>query len=383
MKKTFIAVAVLFATFAANATSNDCGCTKLPTSYDKTQDVKISSNAAAIKAETDRAWKEEQTQYALIQTKYTEAAGKNLELQVKGLQDTKLDKSVFAVDQARQDKALADSVTKQGTVDAKQTTDLKSYAEQKATSAYTTSVAHTDVKVARADADRKAGDDALSVRIDGNASAQSTRDAGQDTSIQIANEKGDANAVRSDRIEKQAGVLDGRVGKTEVRLDVAEGGLRTTNTQVEDNASYAKSRLDAADANNEANRVAQVNTNKRVAAHTAELANHEQRIGSLEQQTNRSFATMGQRVDRLDQRIGEVEDKANAGTSAALASSSIPQVTEYQSFAVGAGVGGYEGEQALAVGFSSRVSSAVVIKASVTADSQDGFGYNAGLSVGW
>lgn len=213
--------------------------------------------------------------------------------------------------------------------------------------------------------------------------SQSVRDSGQDEHInavqnaaQIANEKGDVLAVRADNTEASLAVTDNRSINNAVRLDGVEGGLRETNAQVEYNASYAQSRLDAADANNEANRQSLAKSNKVIASHSAELANHEQRLGNLEQSTNKNFADMGKRIDR-------VQDKANAGVSAALSSAAIPQVTEYQRFALGAGVGGYEGESALAVGFSSRVSSAVVIKASVTTDSQDGFGYNAGVSVGW
>lgn len=332
--------------------------------------------------------------------KYSESWGLEDRANIAKLQTDKVDKSVFTADQARQDKALADAVTKQAATDSKQTSDLKSYADKKATSAYTTSVAHTDAKVARADADRKAGDDALNSRIDGNLGRQSDRDAGQDDHInavqgaaQIANEKADGLAVRAYGIEKQADILDGRVGKTEVRLDTVEGGVRETNAQLAvtdsrsvknssdivqlySNGEYAQSRIDAANANIQANRNALNATNKVVSQHTEQLANHEQRLGDLERSTQNSFAN-------IDKRIDDVKKSAHAGTAAALSSAAIPQVTEYQHFSLGAGVGGYEGEQALAVGFSSRVSSAVVLKASVTTDTQHGFGYNAGVSVGW
>lgn len=329
--------------------------------------------------------------------KYSESWGLEDRGNIAKLQETKLDKTVFSVDQQRQDKALSDAITAQAKTDTKQTSDLKGYADKKADSAYSTSVAHTDAKVARADADRLKGDTALSERINSTVAAQSDRDAGQDKHInavqnaaQIANDRASNLEVRADGLSTsiqetnaQVAVTDSRSINNAVRLDSTEqvNDQQTVAINSETKSriagdSYINSRVDAANAYIEANRQASAATNKRVAQHTAELANHEQRITGLEQQTNKAFADMKGRIDR-------VENRANAGTSAALSAAAIPQVTEYQTFALGAGVGGYEGESALAVGFSSRVSSAVVIKAAVTTDSQHGVGYNAGLSVGW
>lgn len=343
--------------------------------------------------------------------KYSESWGLEDRTNIAKLQDTKLDKSVFTADQARQDKALADTVTKQSATDNKQTSDLKGYADKKADSAYRTSVAHTDAKVARADADRAKGDAALQTQITGNLATQSGRDAAQDEHInavqgaaQSANEKADAGAVRMDDIEKQAGVLDGRVGGAEVRADNLEEGQRVQDAQmtsdrqqrvdgdrmlgqrIDKNSSdivqlyssgeYAQSRIDAANANIQANHDAIRSTNRVVSQHSEQLANHEQRLGNLEQETQRGFSS-------LHRELGKVKKSANAGTSAALSSAAIPQVTEYQTFAVGAGVGGYEGEQALAVGLSARVTSNMVMKASVTRDTNQGTGWNVGTSIGW
>ena len=365
-------------------------------------------------------------------TKYSESWGLEDRANIGKLQEQKLDKSVFTADQQRQDKALSDAVASQAETDAKQTSDLKSYADKKATSAYQTAVAHTDAKVARADADRAKGDAALQAQITSNLSAQTERDAGQDEHInavqdaaQSANEKADNLAVRADGIERQAGVLDGRVGAVEVRADTLEEGQRQQDRQMESdrkqrvdgdrmlsgridkadavniqqdkaisgntqrittsegdikqlyaNGEYAQSRIDAANANIEANRNALVTSNKRIAANTRQLADHEQRLGNLEQQTNSRFAEM-------KGEIKHVEKRANAGTATALAAAGIPQVTGEQRFSLGAALGGYESEQAVAVGFSSRVTSNVVIKASVATDSQHGVGYNVGTSIGW
>lgn len=248
---------------------------------------------------------------------------------------------------------------------------------------------------------------------------------------QAANEKGDAGAVRMDGIEKQAGVLDGRVGKTETRLDTVEGNVRDTNAQLEvtdkrsqsnaeridgveqvndrqdkqiaskvdssvfkadqqrqDEAlaaetdsrvagdAYVNSRVDAANANIEANRQASVATNKRVAANTAALANHEQRIQKLESETNSRFSNM-------DKRIDDNKQKADAAIAGVAAMANIPQVTESARFSVGAGLGTRGSQQAVAVGFSSRLSQNVVGKLSVAADTEQQWTAGVGMAVQW
>ena len=66
-----------------------------------------------------------------------------------------------------------------------------------------------------------------------------------------------------------------------------------------------------------------------------------------------------------------------------MAQANIPQVLNGQTFAVGAGVGGYDGENAVAVGVSFRASQNVTVKATVSDDTEQNVGYGAGLSVGW
>lgn len=387
MKKLIIAVSVSLATFSAAATNGDV--------QKQLDDLRAGLHDVHMNT---------------LQ-KYSESWGLEDRSNIAKLQENKLDKSVFAVDQARQDKALADSVAKQATTDAKQTTDLKSYADKKATSAYQTSVAHTDVKVARADADRKAGDDALQGQMTSNLSTQVERDAGQDTHInavqgaaQAANEKADAGAVRTDGIEKQAGVLDGRMGGVEVRADKTEQDIRDTHVQMDSdrqqrvdgdrmlsgritqnssdivqlysNGEYAQSRIDAANANIQANHDAIRSTNRVVSQHTEQLTNHEQRIQTLEQDNNRNFGALRNKID-LNKK------DADAGIAGVAAMASIPQVTEYQTFSVGAGVGNRHDQQALAVGFSARAAQNVVIKVSAATDTNSGWTVGAGTSIGW
>jgi len=392
MKVTLIAVAVMMASGAVQATGNNG----------------VQQQIDDLKAGLHQT-------HMNVNSKYSESWGLEDRANIGKLQADKLDKSVFTSDQQRQDKALAATVTAQAGIDAKQSVDLKGYADKKATSAYQTAVSHTDVKVARADADRKAGDDALGARITAGAAVQSDRDAGQDVVIQQAHEKADAGAVRMDGIEKQTGVLDGRVGAVEVRSDKLEEGQRVQDRQMESDrqqridgdaqnsaaisqeartrasqvvqlsagisqaqatGDYAASRADQAFSNAAANSQSIRRTNERVAEHSRTLANHEQRLGELERNTSSRFSD-------IDKRIDENKRSANAGIAAVAAFSNIPQVSGGARFSAGVGVGQRGSEQAVAVGFSSQLTDSVIGKVSVGNDSQQQWTVGAGLAVQW
>jgi len=371
MKTTKTILGVVIALSCSSAFATDCGCNK-PTAYDKTQDVKI----GALQDRDAQLAADIHTVHMNTLGKYSESWGLEDRANIAKLQEQKLDKSVFSADQARQDKALAGAVMAQAGRDAGQDEHINA------------------VQGAAQSANEKA--DSLAVRADG-----IERNVGAvQQAAQVANEKADILAVRADATEgairetnAQVAVTDSRsinnaqrissVEKVNTQQDkaIASNSQRITTSegdikQLYANGDYAQSRIDAANANIEANRSALVSSNKRIAANTQQLANHEQRLNGLEQQTNRNFAEMGKRIDK-------VQDKANAGTATALAAAGIPQVTGEQRFSLGAALGGYESEQAVAVGFSSRITSNVVLKASVATDSQHGVGYNVGTSIGW
>lgn len=85
----------------------------------------------------------------------------------------------------------------------------------------------------------------------------------------------------------------------------------------------------------------------------------------------------------LKRQVGENRHRASAGIAGVAAMANIPQVTNTQNFSVGAGVGTTDGESALAVGFSARATENVVIKGSVSNDTQHNFVVGAGMSYGW
>lgn len=276
--------------------------------------------------------------------KYSESWGLEDRANIEKLQSSKVDKSAFTADQQRQDKALASAVQSQS---------LRNDVQDEHINA---------VQDAAQSANEKA--DGLSVRADKTESAIRETNA----QIEVTDARSQNNAFRLDSVESVNSQQDMAISNHESRITNNASDIVALYGE----NSYNSSRIDAANANIEANRQASISTNRIVSQHSQQLASHEQRLNSLEQQAS----NMNGRIDR-------VEKRANAGTSAALSSANIPQVTEYQRFAVGAGVGGYEGESALAVGFSSRVSSSVVVKGSATTDSQHGFGYGAGVSWGF
>lgn len=125
-----------------------------------------------------------------------------------------------------------------------------------------------------------------------------------------------------------------------------------------------------------ANKATQQKTNQAVAANTAKIADHENRITELEQSNSASFGKLKNEVD-------DNRKRASAGIAGVAAMANIPQVIQGQTFSVGAAVGTADSEQALAVGFSARATENTVVKASVSNDSQHNFVTGAGVSYGW
>ena len=99
-------------------------------------------------------------------------------------------------------------------------------------------------------------------------------------------------------------------------------------------------------------------------------------IKALEQSTNKRFASLQKQVDRN-------RDHASAGISGVAAMANIPQVSQGSAFSVGAGVGAYDGESALAIGVSARFNENVVTKASVAMTSESDAVLGAGVSYEW
>lgn len=111
---------------------------------------------------------------------------------------------------------------------------------------------------------------------------------------------------------------------------------------------------------------------------TQRIDNHESRITALEAANGHGSA-----FEDLKNEVDENRQRTSAAISGVAAMANIPQVIQGQTFAVGAGVGTTDGESALAVGLSARATEHVVVKASVSDDSQQNFVVGAGASYGW
>ncbi|KAA0914476.1 YadA-like family protein [Psychrobacter sp. ANT_WB68] len=84
-------------------------------------------------------------------------------------------------------------------------------------------------------------------------------------------------------------------------------------------------------------------------------------------------------INELGYKIGEVEDDANAGISAAMAMSSLPQAYIIGKSMIGGGIAAYNGESAVAIGFSKLSDDGRwVMKLNGTADTQG----NVGAAIG-
>jgi autotransporter adhesin len=357
--------------------------------------VGLNKTTADIQARNVQQDKDIHDTYVLANSKYTESAGKALEATVASNKadqakrdagqdaviNTKVSQADFAVDQARQDKALADTKKAQSGTDYNQ--DLAIDKNRQDIKRVDSDIA-TKVDQTAYDADKKAqgGTDGNQDRlIDKNANDIKRVDS--DIASNVATQaKTDAGQDRRiDNNDAKIGVVQGEVQqnradiKTKADQTYVDGGFKSLHTEVSKkvDSQVFEQRAQDLDTRIINNKAEQQKVNKVM---SERLDNHEGRITDLESRTNGKFAD-------IDKRLDDNRKKANAGTSTALAAAGIPQVLESQSFALGAAVGGYESEQAVAVGFSARVSSAVVVKAAVGTDTQHGIGYNAGVSIGW
>lgn len=172
-----------------------------------------------------------------------------------------------------------------------------------------------------------------------------------------------------------------RAAAEEKRLDSVKADKKTVSDLASTEAKHysaVQQRADDLDTRIVANKAAQDKTNKVVAAHTQQLADHENRIQDLE--AGRGY---GNKFNDLKNQVDQNRKDASAGIAGVAAIATIPQVIQGQTFNVGAGVGTHDGENAIAVGFSARMAESVVGKLAVSSDTQSGFTAGAGVAVGW
>uniref|UniRef100_UPI002353CCCC YadA-like family protein n=1 Tax=Actinobacillus porcinus TaxID=51048 RepID=UPI002353CCCC len=94
--------------------------------------------------------------------------------------------------------------------------------------------------------------------------------------------------------------------------------------------------------------------------------------------------SVAQGVDKLDQKMNRMNRKLRSGIAAATAMSNIPQVTLPGKSAFGAGVGSYDGQGALAVGYSRMSDNGrIILKMTAGASTQGKYNAGAGVAVQW
>ena len=131
--------------------------------------------------------------------------------------------------------------------------------------------------------------------------------------------------------------------------------------------------------NNGGNKITNVaaGTDADDAVNVSQLQALENRLGNLNQANN-------QYVQQLDDKIGKVGDKANAGVAGAIAQGSIPQVTRPSAFGLGVGTGYYGGQSAIAVGASAMTDGGNwIFKGNFSVNTKGRVGAGAGALYQW
>ncbi|MFQ6250072.1 YadA C-terminal domain-containing protein [Yersinia enterocolitica] len=190
------------------------------------------------------------------------------------------------------------------------------------------------------------------------------------------------NAGRIQLLEDEPKPMDGKNGLDGANgtngKDGADGkdgqnGVNGKDGAVGATGATGAAGLNGTDHHNDA--VVQKNTTA-VSQNTQRLSNQEMRISTLASQDNQEFANLKAEVDNN-------QSRSDAGIAGVAAMANIPQVQESQQFAMGAGVGGYGSENAVAVGASFHATQNTIVKLTVSNDTQHNFGWGAGTSYGW
>ncbi|WP_439256875.1 YadA family autotransporter adhesin [Lonepinella sp. BR2271] len=113
-------------------------------------------------------------------------------------------------------------------------------------------------------------------------------------------------------------------------------------------------------------------------------AGNERRITNVAAGVNPTDAVNKAQLDKVSSDLRRTDRKLRAGIAGAVATANIPQVTKPGANLVGVGVGNYNGQSAVAVGYS-RLSdnNNVIIKMSAGATTQGDYNVGAGIGYQW
>lgn len=319
--------------------------------------------------------------------------------------NNKVDKSTYAVDKAKQaihdtiqDAAIVGlAVTKADKADLNKEVSDRKKADDVLQSNIDANKADQAVTDARQDQNlstetdnRVAGDAALQANIDKNKAEQVKTDKAQDKEIASKASKKDLAKEAKARQNADA-VLQSNIDSEASTRAYADTKLQS-NIDKETDSRQAADRKLQSNINREANTRAKADAvlSSRIDTNDATLVQHDQRItsntqrvGAVEQRQQNFENSTNKRFSQMDKKIGDNRKVASAGIAGAGAMANIPGLTRNGNFSVGAGIGGYDSEQAVAVGFNARVSENVTTKVSVSTNTQSEVLWGAGVGVEW
>lgn len=109
---------------------------------------------------------------------------------------------------------------------------------------------------------------------------------------------------------------------------------------------------------------------------SAVQSGYNSRYDELSSQTNARF-------NYMDKRIDKVEEVANAGIASVAALAAIPSPASGKRFSVGAGLGNYSSESAVAVGFRAAITESTSVTAGVSRNTASKTAANLGVGYSW
>jgi len=102
------------------------------------------------------------------------------------------------------------------------------------------------------------------------------------------------------------------------------------------------------------------------------------------QNSNAAFADqVDTRFDAMDRRIDQVEERAYAGIASVAALAAIPAPAHGKRFSIGAGLGNYSSESAVAVGFRAAITESTSVTAGVSRNTASKTAANLGVGYSW
>ena len=109
-----------------------------------------------------------------------------------------------------------------------------------------------------------------------------------------------------------------------------------------------------------------------------------EQLRTLEERFSSGQNSILNQVREIESKIYDIGKKADASSASAIAQTSIPQATKAGAAGIGVGTGVYNGQSAIAVGFSAVTpGESWVFKGSISSNSKGKFGAGAGALYQW